>query len=66
MSKRAVSMNDAMQTSPEIESPTRRQFIKGVAGIGTVLAAPSIFAESITTQSSAEEFTKGLKIVAQL
>ena len=59
MSKHAVSESDASQTMPEIDSPARRQFVKGMAGIGAVLAAPSIFAEAITTQTKAAKQTPG-------
>ena len=55
MNKLSEVGNEASQTFAELESPARRLFVKGMAGLGAAFASASLASAAAPTQSQASQ-----------
>ncbi len=47
--------NEASQTFPELESPARRLFVKGMAGLGATFASSSFLSAAVPAQTQSHQ-----------
>ncbi len=55
MNKTSEVWNETSQTFPELESPARRLFVKGVAGLGAAFASSSLLSAAVPAQAQSHQ-----------